>query len=81
MDFISLLTPESIKKAKELEKDSTHSFLETKVSAQDAAKRVLQHHQKILAEISKSDINEVYIDATDAEIVRVTLIGSKKISA
>ncbi|MEQ1451453.1 hypothetical protein [Acinetobacter seifertii] len=80
MNLMSFITPESIKKAKELEKNSNHSFNESKISAQEVAKEVLQYHQKLLAEISNSDVNEVHIDANDAEIIRLTLIGSKKTS-
>lgn len=37
MNFISFMTPESIKKAKELEKKSTHSFNDPKTSTQAIA--------------------------------------------
>lgn len=81
MDIMSWITPDSIKKAKELEQTSTHSFHEPRHSAQEVAKAVLRHHQALVEKISSSDINEVHIDASDAEIIRITLIGSKKISA
>ncbi|WP_394650881.1 hypothetical protein [uncultured Acinetobacter sp.] len=78
MNFMSFMTPESIKKAKELEKKSTHSFNDSKTSTQEIAKKVLQYHQELLEDISKSNISEVNIDADDVKIIRLTLIGSKK---
>lgn len=54
MDVMSFITPDSIKKARELDKNSTHSFPLNKgnSSVQSEAREVLKHHAMRLKDIT-----------------------------
>ena len=76
MGFISLFVPNSIKKAKELEKHSTHNF---QVEAQNISDNMMeelydlaQYHEKSLKEIKNN------LDNNDNNLLIMTIIGNQR---
>ena len=61
MGFISLFVPNSIKKAKELEKYSTHNFQVEVNNAMEEVYDLAQYHEKSLKEIENNLNNNLLI--------------------
>ena len=78
MALMSFLVPNSIKKAKELEKHSTHSF---QVEAQNISDNMMeevhalvQYHEKSLKQIKDN------IDNNEKNLLVMTIIGNQRLN-